>query len=135
MTLPSPLTFLADLVPPEVAMRGLVVPMRGAAPPEAVEGRGLSPALEALAWLYLDGLERAHEICQSVDGPTGAHLHAIVHRREGDFGNALYWYRRAGEADGEGARLTRVIEAGDCSEAAVARQRAEWAALAARCAA
>ncbi len=94
-----------------------------------------SPALGALAWLYLDELARAHEVCQAMEGPIGASLHAIVHRREGDFRNALYWYRRAGEPNGEGANLTKAVEAGDRSEAAVERQRGEWAALAARCAA
>ena len=119
-------------------MRDLVVPMRGNASPEVVgvvEAMDLSPAFEALAWLYLDELDRAHEVCQAMPDEIGAHLHAIVHRREGDFPNALYWYRRAGLADGEGASLTRTVEAGDRSETAVERQRAEWSALAARLAA
>ena len=134
MQLPTPLAELAKILPPDEAMRGLVVPMKGAASAEAValvEGLGLSPALETLAWLYLDELERAHEVCQTMEGPTGAELHAIVHRREGDFWNAQYWYRRAGEGGGEGARLTKAVEAGDRSEAAIERQRAEWGRLAA----
>ena len=119
-------------------MRDLVAPMPGSASPEAVgvvEAMDLAPEIEALAWLYLDDLDRAHAVCQAMPDPTGAHLHAIVHRREGDFSNALYWYRRAGLADAEGASLTREVEAGDRSEAAVERQRAEWSALAARLAA
>ena len=116
-------------------MRELIVGMdKTAYGSEAVDALP-SPVLRALAWLYLDDLQRAHEICQSIDDPRGAHLHAIVHRREGDFGNALYWYRRAGGPDGEGVRLTRDVAAGDRSEEAVERQRAEWAALADRVAA
>ena len=132
MILPLPLVELGALIPVEDAMRRLVVPMRGETSPEEigmVEAMDLSPAFEALAWLYLDELDRAHEVCQTMDDPLGAYLHAIVHRREGDFSNALYWYRRAG--DEEGARLTRDIEADDRSEDAVERQRAEWSALAA----
>ena len=135
MILPLPLVELGALLPVEDAMRRLVVPMRGETSPEEigmVEAMDLSPAFEALAWLYLDELDRAHEVCQMMDGSLGAHLHAIVHRREGDFSNALYWYRRAGLAEGDGARLTRDIEAGDRSEDAVERQRAEWSALALR---
>ena len=138
MILPLPLVELGALVSVENAMRNLVVPMRSDASSETlgvIEAMDLSPVFEALAWLYLDDLERAHEICQAMPDTVGANLHAIVHRREGDFSNALYWYRRAGLAEGEGASLTRAIEAGDRSEAAVERQRAEWSALAAHLAA
>lgn len=136
MTLPPIFAPLGELVSPEEAMRELVLPMEGS----ASEGREVvaalpTPAFRALAWLYLDALEPAHDICQSIDGPLGAHLHAIVHRREGDYGNALYWYRQAGLSEGEGARLTRDVAAGDRSEAAIDRQRAEWSALAAQTAA
>ena len=138
MKLPAALVPLATVLSPEEAMRGLVVPIKGAASTATVawvQGLGLSPALEALAWLYLDELDRAHEVCQTMEGPTGAELHAIVHRREGDFWNAQYWYRRAGEGGGEGAKLTKSVEAGDRSEDAIERQRAEWERLAARVAA
>jgi hypothetical protein len=46
-------------------------------------------------WLWHDFLEPAHLICQSIQTPSGAMWHAIVHRREGDFSNAKYWYRQA----------------------------------------
>jgi len=39
---------------------------------------------------------RAHEVAQDIDGETGAWVHAYLHRKEGDLGNAAYWYRRAG---------------------------------------
>jgi hypothetical protein len=42
-----------------------------------------------------DDLPSAHAIAQSEDGEmTFDYLHAIVHRREGDYGNAKYWYGR-----------------------------------------
>lgn len=43
--------------------------------------------------------ERAHEIVQRDEAdPTAAWIHAVIHKIEGDVGNARYWYRRAGRA-------------------------------------
>jgi hypothetical protein len=56
---------------------------------------GLSPA--ALA-LWHDGRgdwQRAHEVAQDIDDRMGSRIHAYLHRKEGDIGNAHYWYRRA----------------------------------------
>ena len=38
---------------------------------------------------------KAHEIAQEVEDASGALVHAYLHRKEGDAGNAAYWYRRA----------------------------------------
>jgi hypothetical protein len=40
----------------------------------------------------------AHRLAQDVDDRDGAWVHAYLHRKEGDPGNAGYWYRRAGQA-------------------------------------
>ena len=51
------------------------------------------------AGLYLlnDDLPRAHALAQSVEGnPLGDYWHAIIHRREGDYDNARYWFGRVG---------------------------------------
>jgi hypothetical protein len=42
--------------------------------------------------------DAAHSIAQDIDDRTGAWIHAYLHRKEGDLGNAGYWYRRAGQA-------------------------------------
>jgi hypothetical protein len=42
--------------------------------------------------------DAAHVACQSDPGRDGAWVHAYLHRKEGDIGNAGYWYRRAGRA-------------------------------------
>ncbi|QDV23046.1 hypothetical protein [Aureliella helgolandensis] len=47
-------------------------------------------------WLLAGELDRSHEISQSQPSAEGSLWHAIMHRREGDFSNSLYWYRRAG---------------------------------------
>lgn len=58
---------------------------------------GLSPALAAL-WQDAKGdWERAHALCQEDEGASGAWVHAYLHRKEGDAGNARYWYARAGK--------------------------------------
>jgi len=51
-------------------------------------------ALLAGLWLGHDALEEGHRIAQDIETPTGAFWHAIMHRREGDFSNAKYWYAR-----------------------------------------
>ena len=52
--------------------------------------------------LWHDFLEASHEVSQSIEGAglhrAGDHWHAIMHRREGDYGNAKYWFRRVGTA-------------------------------------
>ena len=41
--------------------------------------------------------EGAHALSQELDNSGGAWLHAYLHRKEGDLGNAAYWYARAGK--------------------------------------
>lgn len=42
-------------------------------------------------------MDQAHDICQAHEGTAMFDwIHALVHRIEGDDGNAAYWYRRAG---------------------------------------
>ncbi len=56
---------------------------------------GLSPCLIAL-WHDAKGhWEEAHELVQEEKGPDAAWVHAYLHRKEGDEGNAAYWYTRA----------------------------------------
>ena|SRR5689334_2691989 len=58
----------------------------------------LSPALKAM-WEDAKGRwQAAHHIAQDIDDQTGSWIHAYLHRKEGDLGNAGYWYRRAGRA-------------------------------------
>lgn len=57
---------------------------------------GLPPLLAALWHDATGDWERAHEIAQSVNDRSGAHVHAYLHRKEGDEGNARYWYAQAG---------------------------------------
>jgi hypothetical protein len=58
---------------------------------------GLPPALRAL-WLDARGdWDAAHQTAQDIADASGAWVHAYLHRKEGDEGNAAYWYNRAGK--------------------------------------
>ena len=46
-------------------------------------------------WLDARGIGTAHESAQADEGGAGDWVHAYLHRKEGDNGNAAYWYRRA----------------------------------------
>lgn len=48
-------------------------------------------------WLRYDFLHESHEISQAIETPTGSYWHGIMHRREPDYGNAKYWFRRVGQ--------------------------------------
>lgn len=45
------------------------------------------------------GWDAAHRIVQEINTAEAAWIHAYLHRVEGDFGNAAYWYRRAGRPE------------------------------------
>ena len=57
---------------------------------------GLPDAVRALWHDARGDWSEAHRVAQDVEGPDGAWVHAYLHRKEGDLGNAAYWYRRAG---------------------------------------
>jgi hypothetical protein len=58
---------------------------------------GLSQGLRAM-WEDATGhWAAAHAIAQEIEDRTGSWIHAYLHRKEGDPGNAGYWYRRAGQ--------------------------------------
>jgi hypothetical protein len=51
----------------------------------------------AVALLWHDDLDGAHRLCQAHEGhQDNDYVHALLHRREGDFTNAKYWFREVG---------------------------------------
>ena len=63
---------------------------RETAPPPGVSG-----ALQALWHDARGDWTQAHVCAQEDTGRDGAWVHAYLHRKEGDLGNAGYWYARA----------------------------------------
>src|SRR5438552_1167800 len=64
---------------------------RDSAPPAA-----LSQPLQALWHDACGDWDKAHDAAQADHGRDGSWVHAYLHRKEGDLGNAGYWYARAG---------------------------------------
>jgi hypothetical protein len=64
--------------------------------PAAKPPTELTLALVALWWDAKGDWTKAHESAQRDESPEGSWVHAYLHRKEGDPGNAAYWYRRAG---------------------------------------
>lgn len=48
-------------------------------------------------WLLAGDIDRSHTLSQDITNHEGSFLHAIMHRREGDFSNAKYWFNRVGQ--------------------------------------
>lgn len=74
----------------------------------------LPPVLRALWHDARGDWDEAHRIAQDVGDQTGAWVHAYLHRKEGDQGNAGYWYRRAGKphaTDSLQDEWTRIVSA------------------------
>ena len=146
---------LFDALPLHEAMSALVV--QQPAPDHVLDqARTLSrqepfatrPTLTAGLWLYVDQLDESHRISQGVHDATGSFWHGIMHRREGDFSNSHYWFRKAGNhpamsgIDCSGgydphAFINRIDATHHTAKAAaelVECQRREWQTLLAWCA-
>ncbi len=65
--------------------------LSGSQPPPS-----LSIYLKALWYDRKKNWEEAHSIVQDINDSNAAWIHAYLHRKEGDPGNADYWYSRAG---------------------------------------
>lgn len=92
-------------------------------------------AVQSALFLWNDNLTRAHEVAQEIKDTTGSYLHGIMHRREPDYGNSKYWFRRVGKHPAFPAVRRAALELlGDGDDALAALRRAvagerEWNAL------
>lgn len=58
---------------------------------------GISIFLQSLWFDGKGDWHTAHSLVDSLSGNEAAHVHAYLHRKEGDLSNADYWYRRAAQ--------------------------------------
>ncbi len=56
----------------------------------------LSSYFQSLWYDEKGNWQKAHNIIQDIEDKTAAWIHAYLHRKEGDIGNADYWYTKAG---------------------------------------
>ena len=70
---------------------------------------GLTLALAGLWWDAKGDWARAHESAQRDESKEGSWVHAYLHRKERDEGNAVYWYR-AGRPSGSCGRLMVTLQ-------------------------
>lgn len=63
----------------------------------------LHPLLKALWYDGKGDWETSHNIAQDIHTNDGSWIHAYLHRKEGDLGNATYWYNRAGKPVARGS--------------------------------
>ena len=59
-----------------------------------IEALGQPPLVKAVLHLLNDDIEGCHQIAHGNTSSEGSYWHAILHRREPDYSNSKYWYRR-----------------------------------------
>ena len=65
--------------------------------------KSLSVQIEALWWDAKGDWKRAHDLIDHLDDAISAHIHAYLHRVQGDLWNARYWYNRAKQPEFKGS--------------------------------
>ncbi len=128
-------------IDPDLAYQRLVVTGEGshvgqislaAVTPENILSTKIADTDEATAalsglWLWHDWLDKSHTLSQGIETSTGSFWHAIMHRREGDFNNAKYWYGKCrnhpsmAEMARRGSQLVTASPASDHARAIIER--------------
>ena len=92
---------LERLCPAEPLSYGLLQKVREAEEASLVGNdpvsKGGAEMVRGGLYYAVDALDPAHRIFQDEKSDLGSYWHGMMHRREGDFDNARYWFRRAGK--------------------------------------
>jgi len=72
---------------PDESRRPSLAALSDGAFPRPVADRAAAAACRAGLWLLHDFLNESHTISQDLHTPEGSYWHAVMHRREPDFGN------------------------------------------------
>jgi hypothetical protein len=78
---------------PNFAVKPLLQELARELPKKAMDPDFAAACLAGL-WLLHDFQDESHAISQDLDTLEGSYWHGILHRREPDYGNAKYWFRR-----------------------------------------
>jgi len=94
--------------------------------PERVRAADMAACCLAGLWLYHDFLDESHRLSQDIETTTGSYWHGVMHRREPDYGNSKYWFRRVGShptyAPLQQAAAALAVEVNDPAAAVLKRQ-------------
>lgn len=70
---------------------------------ENFPSKSLSVQIEALWWDAKGDWKQAHDLIDHLEDAVSAHIHAYLHRVEGNLWNARYWYNRAKQPEFKGS--------------------------------
>lgn len=66
--------------------------------PAPIRDRAMAQCCLAGLWLWHNHLDASHAISQQIESSAGSAWHGLMHRREGDYWNANYWFSRVRDA-------------------------------------
>jgi hypothetical protein len=64
--------------------------------PAVIRNHDFAQCCLSALWLYHGFLDESHTLSQEIQTAEGSYWHGIMHRREPDYKNAAYWFRRVG---------------------------------------
>jgi hypothetical protein len=92
---------LPELSPSTDSDPALTKRIRAMSPAEilgkAVSAAEFANAVKSGLLLWNDALDESHTLSQDIGSNTGSYWHGIMHRREPDYSNGKYWFRKVGD--------------------------------------